>query len=71
MGTRYKVGDRVEVLGKRKVGSRLKPFSRGVGLISEIRHDGYYASERTVYIVQLPDRKRICWASELKLIRRG
>lgn len=71
--TRYAMGDVVEIWGTYWTGSERKPFLRGTGTVKEIRGGGHFAdyTQRRTYIVQLPDRVRMCFASELKLVRRG
>ena len=73
MGTRYEIGDKVEIFGQSPfIKDRRHVVSKGSGIVIEIRGGGYYAdhTQRRVYIVQLADRKRMCFASELRLIGR-
>jgi len=63
MGTRYEIGDKVEIFGQSPfIKDRRHVVSKGSGIVIEIRGRGY--------IVQLADRKRMCFASELRLIGR-
>lgn len=69
------MGDTVTVIGKRlTLGDRrrLVKFSRGTGIVIEIRGGGYFADYTNPrrYIIQLPSGRRICPASELKLVKR-
>ena len=73
MGTRYEIGDKVEIFGQSPlIKDRRHVVSKGSGIVIEIRGGGYYAdyTQRRVYIVQLADRTRMCFASELRLIER-
>ena len=71
MGSRYQVGDVVEVWGKRVLAGKLVTFSRGIGIVKETRGGGPYAdfTQRKLYIVQFPDGVRTCWARELRKVR--
>lgn len=62
LASRYKVGDKVAVF---KLGRRFL----GVGWVKEIRGNPRF-NERRLYIIQLPDRIRRCYANELRLIKR-
>lgn len=74
MGTRYKVGDTVEIFGQSIfVDYKRLIVSKGIGVVGEVRGDGYFAdyTQRRTYIIQLPNRIRVCFAGELKLIKRA
>ena len=67
------MGDTVEVFGQSIfITDRRHIVSKGIGIIVEIRGGDFYSdyTNPRKYIVQLENRKRICSASQLKLVRR-
>lgn len=74
MGSRYKVGDEVEIFGRSPfIKGRRHIVSKGIGTVAEIRGGGHYAdyTERRLYIIQLHNRQRMCRTKELRLIKRA
>ena len=73
MAARYKIGDKVAIFGKQIVNGKRRAFVRDIGIVKEIRGGGHFAdyTQRRTYIIQLPNKVRMCFASELRLVKRG